>query len=293
MNRPTAVTIFGIVNIAFAAIGLLSLVVVLTIFPPTPGDFDPAGDAGLLRGWTMITQGLGFVANLVLLASGVGLLQMRPWGRRLAIYYAIYAVVVTVISTAISFSMIESQMQGMGGPGGDERFVMGLAIVGGVIGVAISLLHPGLLWYFMTRPKIAAAFGEAPISAPHDLPGTARRLTPDNPYASPTTPVGDQSLVAESTGEQVLESVVPINNGPALLAYYTGLFSIFPVFGLPLAVVAIVSGRKALRNVKSNPEIKGKTHARVGLICGWGFGLFNLLLTGLIIAGLIAAVTSS
>jgi len=110
-----------------------------------------------------------------------------------------------------------------------------------------------------------AAAGPAPASPP--LPG---------PSVPPPAPPGN--LVA---------TVIPYKNVPALVAYYLGVFSIIPCVGLPLGIAAVVLGILGLRRAKKNPESKGKVHAWVGIIVGGVFGLLYLLLTILMVVGLI------
>jgi len=76
----------------------------------------------------------------------------------------------------------------------------------------------------------------------------------------------------------MIETIIPVKNQSALAAYYLGLFSLFPVLGLPLAIAAVFLGRKGLAKVRSHPEVRGTAHAWVGLICGTLFGGFNLVL---------------
>jgi len=90
-----------------------------------------------------------------------------------------------------------------------------------------------------------------------------------------------------------VERLIPAKNGSALASYYLGLFSLFPVFGLVLAIAAVILGWQGLKNYHKNPAVRGRTHAWVGLICGVVFGLFNLLIVAVIVFGLITAAASS
>ena len=304
MQRPASVTVLGIVNIVFASFGLLGLALTVALnLSAAQADAAPWAGSQALVAWTTFTQWIGVIANCVLFASGIGLLRLRPWGRKVAVIYAVYAVVMALVSAVITSWFIGTQMQGQG-VGGDEQFMMATLIVGALIGLGISLLHPGLLWYFMTRPHVIAAFGGIPVQTVQantpETPDQPRETSVQprapidlsNPYAAPATVHSGANPVPGVAAEQVLETVVPVKNGAALLSYYTGLFSLFPVFGLPLAIVAIISGRRGLAKAKETPEVHGKAHARVGLVCGWLFGLFNLLLTALIVVGVFAAFTS-
>ena len=79
--------------------------------------------------------------------------------------------------------------------------------------------------------------------------------------------------------------VIPYKNGPALAAYYLGIFSMIPCVGLLLAVPALILGVIGLKKRRDNPLGKGSVHAWLGLIMGgiftiiWG-GLTMLLLIG-------------
>lgn len=116
-------------------------------------------------------------------------------------------------------------------------------------------------------------FSENPFESPE--PQTAF------PYAAPADQQGD------STG-----GVIPYKNMPALLAYYFGLFSLLPCFGLFLAIPAFVLGIMGLRKRKQNPAVKGSAHAWIGIVMG---GLMTLIWGGLgllAIIGMIAEANS-
>ncbi len=79
----------------------------------------------------------------------------------------------------------------------------------------------------------------------------------------------------DSTG-----GIIPYKNAPALLAYYLGVFSLIPCFGLLLAIPALILGIIGLRKRKANPLIKGTAHAWVGIIMG---GIFTVVWGGVIV----------
>lgn len=108
-----------------------------------------------------------------------------------------------------------------------------------------------------------------------------------NPYGSPLAPeVLPPVRPAASSGDEALATVIPYKNAAALLAYYLGLFSCFPVLGFPLAVVALVAGVKGLKAVRVNPRVHGTAHAWIGLVCG----TIGFLINALIILALVAAL---
>ncbi len=90
---------------------------------------------------------------------------------------------------------------------------------------------------------------------------------PPNPYAN--APVHPPVYTAGgSRGEDATGGVIPYNNPKALIAYYLGLFSLFPCLGLALAIPAFVLGIMGLQARKRNPAIRGSVHAWIGIIMG-------------------------
>jgi hypothetical protein len=67
--------------------------------------------------------------------------------------------------------------------------------------------------------------------------------------------------------------IIPYKNGPALAAYYLGIFSLLPCIGLVLAIPAFILGIMGLKKRKENPAVKGSVHAWIGIIMG---GIFTL-----------------
>lgn len=85
------------------------------------------------------------------------------------------------------------------------------------------------------------------------------------------------------TSDETLGGLIPSKNGPALAAYYFGVFSLIPLVGIPLGIAAFILGIKGVRKAREHPEVKGKVHAWVGIIAGGLFSLLYLILLGLIV----------
>lgn len=62
--------------------------------------------------------------------------------------------------------------------------------------------------------------------------------------------------------------LIPYKNPRALWAYYLGLVALFPLFGVPLAIAAIVLGLQGSKYADLHPEAKGKYHAWAGIVLG-------------------------
>lgn len=89
---------------------------------------------------------------------------------------------------------------------------------------------------------------------------------------------------ADSEGDST-GGLIPYKNPPALIAYYLGLFSLFPVLGFFLGVAALILGIAGLRKRKENPAVKGSAHAWIGIGCGtvmaivWGVTIVGIIVT--------------
>ena len=173
--RPMSVTIFGILNIGFGMLGLVSLLVAKLVFSQpnmavnqtvpefqtnaqvhthtegntTVFDFHTAAttmsDPRYIA-WQGIETPLSGVANVVLLAAGIGLLLLQSWARIVSIIDGIYLILAGIVGCIIILS------------GGMSLIIKAASVMVSVIGLA----YPILLIIFMTRPKVIAALKPAP-----------------------------------------------------------------------------------------------------------------------------------
>ena len=66
-----------------------------------------------------------------------------------------------------------------------------------------------------------------------------------------------------------VQRVIPYKNGPALAAYYCGVFGLIPVLGFALGPVAIVLGILGFLKAKKSAKAGGIGHAIAGIILGF------------------------
>jgi len=83
------------------------------------------------------------------------------------------------------------------------------------------------------------------------------------PVSPPPVPPSGTASAGDGTG-----GLIPYKNPKALIAYYLGIFGLFPLIGFLLAVPALILGILGLQARKQNPAIKGAVHAWVGIILG-------------------------
>ena len=129
----------------------------------------------------------------------------------------------------------------------------------------------------------------APPAVPYAPQGYA--APPPQGYAPPYPAPYPGGYPAPAPAESsIIDTLIPTHNPKALTAYYLGIFSFIPLLGIFLGIAAFVLGLQGLKAAKQTPEIKGKTHAWVGILVGGFFGFGYVLLFGAI---LIAIVLSS
>jgi len=144
MKRPTSVTVFGILNLVFAVLGVAGLAGTMALFAPSAASsHNPLvpiiQNHPVYAAWMQLTIALGLLGTAAQFLGGMGLLKVRPWGRQLSMGFAIYALIMVVAGSGMNLIFL----------GGG----LGL-ILGGVVG----LVYPALLLGFMRRPNVIAAF---------------------------------------------------------------------------------------------------------------------------------------
>lgn len=161
MQRPTSVTVFGILNIVFGALALICTPFSLAfLFVPNPAMETPAMAAfanPAYRAWTLAMGVAGMGVSVLLIVAGIGLLKCRPWGRKISIGYAVYTIVASLVGAAVSAIMLASVANSASG-GSPETGVMLAGGIGGTIGGAcFALIYPIILLVFMFRPSVVDA----------------------------------------------------------------------------------------------------------------------------------------
>ncbi len=101
----------------------------------------------------------------------------------------------------------------------------------------------------------------------------------NNPYRA-TAPAPYMLPPGTASQSDATGGLIPYKNPHALIAYYLGLFSLFPILGLFLAIPAFVLGIIGLRKRNQNPAIRGSVHAWIGIVMG---GMMTLLWSGLLV----------
>lgn len=163
MQRPTSVTVFGVLNIVFAAFGVFGLIASIALFFMAADTNNPVikimHENPAYAVWLKVCIPLGLLSCAALLAAGIGLLRLKSWARILSIGYAIYAIAFGILGMVVNFIFLIRPMldQARQQQGAQAAGAMGGAI-GGSLGGCFGLIYPVLLLIFMLRPNVAAAF---------------------------------------------------------------------------------------------------------------------------------------
>ena len=171
-QRPLGPKIIALFSLLFGGLGLMgpiATVVMYTVFPADPNDplRAMADQSPLFQGWIFASQGLGFILSGCLLASGIGLLGWREWGRRLGVQVAIGQLVLLGVSTLITASVFAASLAGVGGmspapgPAGMGQMIQGFALGAVLVGACFGAILPLATLIVLRRPANREAFAQA------------------------------------------------------------------------------------------------------------------------------------
>ncbi len=174
-QRPTAVTVMGILNIVFGSLSLLCLAcsgIILLIMANQSGLGNPVLELfeamrREIPGYvpvTILSLTLGVLMAVLLIVAGIGLLNMRGWGRVLSIVYGIVTILTQIGAMIYQFAYVNPAMQRVhenlppafrGGMSGDPTFNAIMSMLGAILGMVYAIV----LLIMMLLPGVSAAFG--------------------------------------------------------------------------------------------------------------------------------------
>ena len=165
MQRPASVTVFGVLNIVFGALGILGIIFtiisLMVISPHATNNpvLEIMRNSPGYAAWMKIALPLGFLATGVSITAGIGLLKLKNWGRALSIGYAIYSIVAGILGSVLNYVFImQPLMEQASHKSGPEAAGLIGAAIGGTFGSCFGMIYPVLLLIFMFRPNVVAAF---------------------------------------------------------------------------------------------------------------------------------------
>ena len=104
--------------------------------------------------YLLIAYIVSLIISIILIVTGIGLLNLRRWARLWACGYAWFAIIWGIIGVVVNIVSITSDLHGVSHE--NMPAVIGGA-VGGMCGGIVGLVYPILLLIFMTRPNVIEA----------------------------------------------------------------------------------------------------------------------------------------
>lgn len=107
--------------------------------------------------WMMIALAIGVVLAFLEIASGIGLLKLKPWARLTSVAYAATSIGLIVIGQVMTFvflfPVLDELAQEYAGNTVAQAGVMG-GKIGGTVGGLFGLVFPIIVLIAVTRPSI-------------------------------------------------------------------------------------------------------------------------------------------
>ncbi len=165
-QRPVIATVFGILNLVFGILGLCSTAATVVGFAVISSDMFDAQmkeqmkvqqfDDPIYFGLLSMQMILGLILSIVVIISGVGLLKFKPWGRKLANFYAVASLIMLLIGVAISVVFqIMPAINEANNPGAGPEAIGGAigGSVGGVFTICFGSIYPICILVFLNRKQ--------------------------------------------------------------------------------------------------------------------------------------------
>jgi hypothetical protein len=173
MQRTPTAKVFGILNLAFAVMGIFGVLATF-LLPYLPGQannpvLEIMKENAIYHTWMLMATGLGLISVVLLTVGGIGLLQYKPWGRTASIIYAIFGILVAIATSVVNGVVLMPIMmeKAKDAQGPEAAGAIGGAI-GGVVGGCFGLIYPIVLLVFMLRRSFVDSY--RPPMAPPPVP---------------------------------------------------------------------------------------------------------------------------
>jgi hypothetical protein len=200
-KRPASVLVIAIFQLVFGSLGLCGSVLVLSgvqekLAALSQSNVNQGTQTGLKQppnqqeledaitkhapSYPMVKKvegGAGAILSLVMIVSGIGLLQMQTWGRFLTIGYAVVSLLYRLVDGIYVIAFVAPAMSAVAqeyakGGGQQEQIIattMQIGAYSGLVGVLLTGLYPLFVLIIMLLPSVGAAFrGQRPHREPED-----------------------------------------------------------------------------------------------------------------------------
>lgn len=155
--RPTSITTLAVLNLVFAGLGVIGLLFTWATYfggmslGPRNIVVEVANRSPEYMSFLHWSLAIGALGITVLSASGIGLLKMRLWGRKLALAYGVGSILVGIVSFFVMQHYLIAPLSQSHEPAAAAGATAGYA--GGIVGLA----YPIVLLAFMRKRSVVAA----------------------------------------------------------------------------------------------------------------------------------------
>lgn len=215
-ERPTAVLVMAILNFVMGGLGLITFLccglgslLATNLFldfigkaapPPTKGGPDPSeltkmfdhvpGYYPVMGTHMVLCAGL----CILLIAAGVGLLNMQTWARYSSVAASVFFIFLSFINLAYNIAVVQPGLERwqrdfaakLGGTASPPAFGPSttMNVVMAIFGFLLYIAYPVALCVVLFLPKVSAAFA-APLLPPEEPPGGGYGGLPPSGPSSP------------------------------------------------------------------------------------------------------------
>lgn len=172
-DKPAAITVFGILNLVFGALGVCSVgftiinyVVAMNNFPnqrANPLSADPLGVA-----FQIAALAVSAISTAIIITGGILLLQSKDLGRVLTIFYGWLSIGFGIVSILVFVTFMIRATGAANLQGAEATGVMIGAIAAVSCGSILGLIYPVLAIVFMTRENVKAYLANSNASEKDD-----------------------------------------------------------------------------------------------------------------------------
>ena len=153
--KPKAIKVFGILNVCLGGLESILAMTTFDLISIPKGESNPAfvtqNANAFLYFYNITTAACGLIFAIVLLASGIGLLTNKKWGRTAGLVWTGYCVLSTIVVSVVTWAHIYPyQLAATAATPNMEAILMGDMIFANVLSVGL-LIYPGLFALLSSR----------------------------------------------------------------------------------------------------------------------------------------------
>lgn len=164
--KPKSLLVFGILNLLFAAMGVMGIVSsLLIVLNPALQAANPVVDLmntnPTYATYYKIILVPGILALIALTASAIGLIKGKEWARKLTLVWAVYYIIASLVNSWATYTFVSPHLMAtlnQQGGGDATATQVGTLIMNAsmIIGTVVALTYAILLMVMLSRRKVKA-----------------------------------------------------------------------------------------------------------------------------------------